>query len=547
MHAGDPINWKLWNRSTLQLAAQENRPILLSSGYFACHWCHVMQKENYQNTATAEIINRHFIAVKIDRELNPELDNVLVDFSKQTTGQGGWPQHVLLTPQGYPFSAFIYLPNSQFNQYLTRAATLWEEQSEQIKKLAEQPYQPRPTPQNFSNRPITQQQLFEQLTTQLLTQKDDLSGGLKASAKFPRAPLLNALLGYSFLPEEIDEWLQTTLNMIQSEHLNDHIYGGFYRYTIDPEWQTPHFEKMTYNSALLAQSYLLAGVHFTRQDYTETAERTLAYLRVSLYNPQTGLYQSSQSAIDHNGIEGGAYLWSKAALKEMLDKDEYRLVSAAWHLDGTPPYEQGWHPKTIQHAKWPQIQAKLTRPETDIPTDSKSIISWNGLILSALSLAYHITKKERYKSQAFALAMRLADLVLQDSAPRAVTQSGEQLGRANLEDYAYALQGLLDYQKFTSNSQFASHINRIKERIVSHFYHNDTWQYDSAPLLPIMHNRSQNNSYLKDGALPSPLATIHCLIPGSLRPYLTTILANPIEHASFINNLNCKATSNSVQ
>lgn len=536
MHAKDKVHWQTWNQQTLELAQKLNRPLLLSSGYFACHWCHVMQQENYQNSATGKLINEHFIPVKIDRELNPELDQAMIDFAKQTTGQGGWPQHLLLTPSGLPFSAFIYLPNNDFNLYLKRVIQLWQEQPATITNLASkaiaQNSKPSVNPDSTELTKLDFTHLNQQFFKALYKNSDDLSGGLKSVAKFPRAPLLNNLL-QAELDATTEDWLLLTLDLMQSEHLFDHIHGGFYRYTVDPEWQIPHFEKMAYNSALLIQSYLLAAQRFSRPDYLTTAQLTLDYLRKDLFNPKTGLYQSSHSAIDKNGIEGGDYLFSKKQLQQLLNNTEYALVENAWQLNRPAPYEQGWYPKTITSDLWPTIKVKLQSNTHNIPKDTKSVLSWNGLMLQSLVLAAETFKEnsagKTYLQQAQALASNLIQLITQPNPPRALDNQGTPLGSATLEDYAYIYAGLKQYQRLTQDMTFNAQIKQLEKTIVAKFYRQHQWHYEHQALLPTM----KNLHFIKDEVLPSVLAEVHCLVEDSIIPYHRQIQQNPLEFSRF--------------
>lgn len=546
MHGADPVEWKLWNRDVLKLAQQQNKPILISSGYYACHWCHVMQQENYKNQQTAHYLNQHFISVKIDRELDSELDASLIDFARKATGQAGWPQHVLLTPEGYPFAAFIYLPNNEFNLFLQRTAQLWQQQPTQISKLAKQASsQHSETQQDYTPlSKLAYNQFSEGLFNSVGQQKDDLSGGLKATSKFPKAPIINALLHVEVLPEDIEEWLIISLEQMQSEHLIDHIHGGFYRYTIDPEWQIPHFEKMTYTSAQLAQSYLLAGKRWQREDFLTTAQQTLQYLRTHLYSQEIGLYQSSQSAIDNNDIEGGDYIWSQQALKNTLTVEEYQLIIEEWGLEQTPPYEIGWHPRPIDHTLWPSIKKKLQTSVETIPKDYKMILSWNGLILSSLSYAANILQDAQYKEQATALAEKLSHLILQASPPRALSRNGDNMGLANLEDYAYIKRGLEDFQNLTGNQKYHKTLEQLNASIIDIFYQDEGgWQYSAVPALPSY----QTNRIIEDSPTPSPSALVSCLKPESVYKNQGQLRINAIAYPSYLNALNCIEDTNPVK
>ncbi len=537
MHGQDPIHWHTWNAQILQKAKAENKLIFISSGYFSCHWCHVMHKESYQNQITANLLNQHFISIKVDRELNPELDNTLIDFAQRAIGQAGWPQHVVLTPDGYPFAAFIYLNNQDFNTTLNNIIRLWKQYPETIHQLAQDfipPYHP-PAPHT-----IIAIQFQSQLLQQVMLKMDDFSGGIvhsSGSSKFPNAPLLHSILNMPVLPKAIEEWLILTLDQMQSQHLFDHIHGGFFRYTIDPEWQTPHFEKMAYTNALLSQIYLQAGKRFQRSDYFTTAQKTLNYLAKYLYNSNTQLYRSSQSAIDANHQEGGHYLWSKRALKQQLTPSDFKALQTAWQLELPAPYEQGWLPKpdsTLSAEQWKRIQAQLQTPPEQIPTDSKSILGWNGLILSAYAQAYQTFRQPIYLQKGKSLAYRLSTLIQQESPPRALSLHGQPMGEATLEDYAFIYQGLKDWQEAHPNKTHITTLNQLESTILKQFLNTTGWQYHSAPLLP----GQQATWQIKDNAIPSPTALVSCIAPKTLALAGSILIKQPIEYASYYQALN---------
>ncbi|WEJ62855.1 thioredoxin domain-containing protein [Thiomicrorhabdus lithotrophica] len=538
MHGNDPVDWQLWNKAILKTAQQENKLVFISSGYFSCHWCHVMQDENYQNPETATYINKHFISVKIDRELNPELDKTLIEFAQKSTGQAGWPQHVILTPSGYPFASFIYLPNKELQKTLQRIVSLWTSRPTEIETLAQQFAKPEASNPNvkYTELTLTPQQFTQRLLDQVNQAKDDLSGGLKNTSKFPKAPLLNTLLSIDKLPEEIEEWLILTLDQMQSEHLFDHIHGGFYRYTVDPNWQTPHFEKMAYDNALLIQTYLSAGTRWQRQDYLDTAKMTLNYLQTHLYNPQTQLYLGSQSAIDKNSLEGGDYLWSKRQLQAKLTDSEFDLIQQAWLLDSAPPYELGWHPSPILSKNtWQIIRQKLQIPPTEIPTDTKGILGWNGLVLSALSQAYQTFKTVNYLTQAKQLASKLSTNIQLQNAPRAIVENNQLIGEANIQDYAFIKKGLRDYQDATKDTQFETSLIFIKQKLVQDFYSSTGWQYGATPILP----QQKGEWLMEDGPIPSPAALVSCLKPNSVIQDQNKLLAQAINYPSYLDTLEC--------
>jgi hypothetical protein len=548
MHASDPVHWQTWQASILQQAQKSNKIIMISSGYFSCHWCHVMQSENYRNQQVADYLNQHFISVKIDRELMPDLDRYLIEFARKASGHAGWPEHVFLTPQGYPFFALTYQPHQQFIKTLKRIQMLWQSDPAKIintakKAIAEDAHSPI-----TDKKRVTKQQFQHNFFLTLTNQEDTLSGGLKTENKFPKAPLLLSLLTYPNLSEDQQDWLVLTLTQMQQQHLQDHINGGFFRYTIDPEWQTPHFEKMLYTQALLAKAYFIAAKRFQRKDFLQTAKATITYVEKHLYNPKTQLFLSSESAIDQQGFEGGDYLWTKAELKATLNDDEYQQASQDWHLDQPnhpAPFNKhnetpAWLPKPT-HQNWQAIQTKLVRPINNIPKDSKSILGWNGLMLSAYAEAVKSAPNNQdYHQQGNQLAKRLVDAFNQttgqkNNAPRAYSKDNRPMGSATLQDYAFVFQGLRDWQSATKNNVFTNILQQLSKQAHARFFTAQGWLYTSAPLLP-----GQVGGWaIPDDALPSPTAIFDCTQPGrfwqSDSQAASQLSTSPLDYASYLN------------
>jgi len=540
MHAQDPVDWLDWSADVLQLAQKTNKPILISSGYFACHWCHVMQQENYQNPAAAKLMNQHFISVKLDRELQPDLDQYLIEFARNLTGRAGWPQHVVLTPQGYPFSAFGYLPNANYLTTLQKLNEAWQTQPDNIIQLAKQTTAPSQINKSNVIRPA---EFKQELLTQLYTSMDDLSGGLTGSSKFPESPLLLSLLAINDLPESQQAWLEFTLEQMQNQHLQDHVNGGFYRYTVDPEWQVPHFEKMGYDNAQLAHIYFLAGKKFNRPDFTDTAKQTLNYMEQHLFDTEIGLFASSQSALNQQGVEGGDYLFSRKQLAQTLSKPAFEIVNQSWRLNQPAPYESGWHPLPT-HQYWPEIEQALKASVDAIPRDSKHIMSWNGLALSAYATAFEVTQEATYLQKALALANRLTGLLQSTQAPRALDINGKNMGLANLEDYAYTIRGLQDLYRAQPNTQLAQTIQTLNTTAQSLFLNDSGWHANQQTLLP----GQARMAALIDDAIPSASALMECAFTDSgvsRNPLFAQHLRDsPLAYPSYLQVLQCQFPSN---
>lgn len=532
MHSNDPVNWQLWNRNSLKQAKQQNRLILLSSGYFSCHWCHVMQQEVYQNPQSAELINQLFISIKIDRELHPLVDNQMIEFSRKYRGSAGWPQHVILTPDAKPIAAFTYLPNEQIQTYLRTVDNLWKNNKTVINQLATTAIPSNERQQLDWNLQKFTTALYRQLTNKI----DDFSGGLQGSSKFPKTPLLLALIKQPDLPNDLNDWLQLTLKQMAQQHLFDHLYGGFYRYTVDPEWQEPHFEKMLYDNAQLLELYLLADMRWPKNGYAQTADATLGYLREQLYSPELELYLGSQSAIDANGNEGGDYLFSKNQLQQILSQTNLEQVKQEW-LQQPPKFALGFHPKPTEKY-WPQIKQQLlaARPAPKMAIDDKAIISWNALLLKAFSQAIKWQEQNRKTTdlknlqQAVkwgqALANRLLTISRNDTIPRsliATSSSPLTLVNANLEDFAYLWRGLNAWQINTNQEMDLSPLkNQIQPLLTA-----NGWQDpQSLALYPL------NHSVTKGDAVPSVSAMLGCDF-GRLQIDRADFYTHPIHYVSY--------------
>lgn len=526
MHADDPVNWQLWQRATLNQAKQQNKLILISSGYFACHWCHVMQQENYQDPQVSALLNQHFVSIKIDRELSPDLDDHLLSFARRATGQAGWPLHVILTPDGYAFSSFVYLPKQDLMTRLNRVHQLWQTDADSIIRLSQN------AQQNLSFESLNTDQLKQRILNQLPSQIDEFAGGLNATQKFPNSPLLKALLLENNLATPLLNWLETTLEAMQSEHLYDHVHHGFFRYTVDPNWQEPHFEKMLYDNAQLSEIYFLAADRFKRKDFLQTAQNTLSYIETELMSPLTGLAKSSQSAVDQNGLDGGRYLWTRQQLKQSLNTDHYQQVHQAWSLDQAPPLlNYGWLPKPItNHQAWLAIQFQLnTRPGI---TDDKQLIGWNALLLSSYAQAFKTTQNPHYLRTGHALAQRLSQLLLLKEAPRAVNDQGQFSDSASLEDFAYTLAGLENWQS-ASQLDLKAPIEQLRSKVTQHFKGRSGWATNQTNLLPTQ----QIQLDYADTATPSSTALLSCLTTQS---HIQVESGRPLwQYASYLIQKDC--------
>ncbi len=509
MHGDDPVHWQDWSDEVLAIAQRENKLILISSGYFSCHWCHVMQRESYQDKGVAAQLNAHFIPVKLDRELHPALDAHLIDFTERTSGVAGWPLNVFLTPEGYPLVGLTYAPRDNFVALLGRVQALWEQEPAQARALAEgamaEIVKARSHLAKADPRPPAE--LIPALHQEALTQANELEGGFGDQSRFPMAPQILALINTVGDDARLRAFLITTLDQMAQAGLRDQLAGGFFRYTVDPSWQVPHYEKMLYDQALLIQVFLRAGKAFDRPDYLAVATDTLDFVLRDMAHPAGG-FIASLSALDAAGDEGGAYLWTPEQLEQVLSGEQLALARAHWRMTGVPATEGGYLPLLGKPAAElaggdapAHVQALLddarqrllaARAARGLPRDEKRLAGWNGLMLQALVQAAKQLDNARYREQAQRLARFLVDRMWDGSRLKRSLDGGH----AGLEDYAQVAAGLLAAGDDTAAAVLAQAWRR--------FYSAAGWRRTDRGLLPGM----AVEPAVIDDVLPSPSATV---------------------------------------
>ncbi len=525
MHGDDPVQWQTWGPGALARARAENKLLFVSSGYFACHWCHVMQRESYSDPKVAALLNRHFIPVKVDRELQPALDAHLIGFVERTRGQAGWPLNVFLTPEGYPLVGLTYAPRDNFLQLLERLRGLWDAKSEELKQTAEEASRamlPGPregTPLERVDRAL----LHDRLVTAALSLGDDMEGGFGRQSRFPMAPQWSVLLQrQQARPNRaLAHLLELTLDQMARQGLRDHLGGGFFRYTVDPSWQVPHYEKMLYNQALQSQLFLRAATVLERPDYRRVARDTLDFALRDLRGDDGG-FIASLSAVDSDNREGGGYLWSEQQLAAALEPDELAFARRRWGLQGHPATEGGFLP--IDHESIEAIAAETGRPVAELqslearvrdkllaaraprnhPRDTKQLAAWNGLMLSALANAARELEEPRYRAAATALRDFLVNRLWDGERLHRARDGDRVIGQAALEDYAYVARGLWDWGRLSGSGEDLALARRLAARAWALFFTSDGWRRTEDLLIPGM----AVEAALTDGPLPSPAAVL---------------------------------------
>jgi uncharacterized protein YyaL (SSP411 family) len=445
-HANNPVDWYPWGDEALARAREEDKPILLSVGYAACHWCHVMEHESFEDAATAALMNEHFVSVKVDREERPDIDSVYMDAVVSLTGHGGWPMTVFLTPAGAPFFGGTYYPPEprhglpSFPQLLQAIANAWRERRSDIERDAGAITEQLRRTAEPSHEPLTSSLLTDAVRG-LREQFDPEWGGFGPAPKFPPASVLEFLLRRGEL-----ELATKTLDAMAAGGMYDLVGGGFHRYSVDRQWLVPHFEKMLYDNALLVPVYLHGWLVTGNDRYREVATETLDYMLRELALDEGG-FASAEDA-DTDGVEGLTYTWTED------DNVPHDLLH---------PFEHGRF--IIRGALDPELRARLfeERERRRKPLrDDKAIASWNGLTLAALAEAGRRLGRDDYLDAARSLGeFLLGPLSTAKGRLYRSWRAGQAKHAGVLEDYADVANGLYELHIATGELRWLEESRRL--------------------------------------------------------------------------------------
>ena len=572
-HADNPVNWHPWDETALALARETSTPILLSIGYSACHWCHVMAHESFEDPATAELMNKLFVNIKLDREERPDLDKIY-QLSHQLLSNrgGGWPLTVFLDPDDLtPFFAGTYFPPAPrhglpaFKELLEKLRSWFDGNRDAVKaqntRLADAITSLQKS-SLFEGQP--DKQVFATAFEQLDGRFDSLHGGFGGAPKFPQAPMLAFLNALSQMQEGFSasagEMLHESLKKMALSGLRDHLDGGFFRYTVDASWTIPHFEKMLYDNALLLPLYARAASESDDQVMKAAAEGIAHWLVSEMRDTNGGFYASIDA--DADGVEGGFHVWTKDELEELLTKAEFDIISRQFKISGTPNFEAShWHlvrntesteseNGLLEAARGKMLEARARR----IPpaTDTKQLTSWNALCVEGLARAGVALDRDDWLDDAETAAAFIKEKLWLDEQLFAVHAKGKSRFPGYLDDYAYLLKALLALLQARWNPAHLEFARKLADTMIAKFEDSESGGFFFSAAdqkTPIARLRS-----LQDDATPagSGIAAIALETLGHLtaeHKYLEaagkTIMSSytvqqqhPLAHASLLMGLN---------
>lgn len=548
-HAHNPVEWYPWSNEALQKAKQESKPILISIGYAACHWCHVMERESFEDEATAELMNEHFVNIKIDREERPDLDHIYMDAVQAMTGSGGWPLNVFLTPDAKPFYGGTYFPpvraynRASWKETLLGVVDAFKNKRHEIDSQAENLTEHLTQSNSFGlQKPGDQKDLFSkekcnEAFGNIMKSADKVWGGFGNAPKFPQSFSIQFLLRYHYVnniqlstslktsgqnEKEKDEALQQallSLNKMIDGGIYDQVGGGFARYSTDTEWLAPHFEKMLYDNALLISVISEAYQLTKREYYKEVIEETMEFIQREMLHEQKGFYSALDA--DSEGEEGKFYVWQKDEIELLLGEDAPVFCS---YYDTT---EKGnWEGKNILRVK-KQLELFASENNIDVKAlkelsqkgkaklleerthrirpllDDKIILGWNALMNSACSKAFGATGNDKYRQ----LAIDNMEFLLTKFATGSkggfyhTWKNDEAKYPAFLDDYAFLIQALILLQEITADNKWLLKAKEIADFVINNFSESETgfFFYTSSDQQDVIVRKKE----VYDGAVPS--------------------------------------------
>jgi uncharacterized protein YyaL (SSP411 family) len=513
-HSGNPVDWYPWCGEAFERAVKEDKPVFLSIGYSACHWCHVMAHESFEDSGTADYLNGNYISIKVDREERPDIDHVYMRAVEAMTGRGGWPLSVFLTPAGKPFFGGTYFPpqNSHgmpgFTYVLRTVKQAYNEKRLDIIQQADELQAMLSAPPGAEKDVIDGAVLLDHACRRLLEEFDNVNGGFGAAPKFPEPMALEFLLRMQARNPSTSDMLELALDRMARGGIYDQVGGGFHRYSTDNVWRIPHFEKMLYDNAQLSSLYLHAFQASGRPQHKRIVCQTLDYLLGEMRSPE-GAFYSSQDA-DSDGVEGKYYVWTRGEFEKVLGRGPAQQVGAYYGVTAEGNFE-GSNVLTVAHNAGPlsgglldEARGKLRearRQRYGLTRDDKILASWNGLAISCLAESSVAFDRADYLQAAEKCAAFVTSAMCGSGALHHTYRDGRAGSMGYLEDYACVMRGLLDLGAVAPRAGYLDSAVSLADDMLSRFTDgSDGLLYDSAAGDKNIFMRSRN---LVDGAVPS--------------------------------------------
>lgn len=492
-HAYNPVNWKPWGEKALEEAAKTNKPLLISIGYLACHWCHVMEKESFEDTAVARMMNENFVCIKVDREERPDIDQIYMNAVQLMNGQGGWPLNCFATPDGRPFYGGTYFPKEQWVDVLNKISTLYQNDLNKVETYANKLTEGVRSSELIERKEVNKQfdiSIIEEGLNRWKSAFDPVEGGNNQAPKFPMPNNYQFLLDYIYYQKDtvVEKHLELTLKKMAYGGIYDQLGGGFARYSVDDQWKVPHFEKMLYDNAQLISLYASAYQAKKQPLYKEVVQESIDFVKSDLMHP-SGYFYSALDA-DSEGEEGKYYVWKMDELKSIL-KDDFPLFSKHFNVNERGLWEdenyillrKKSNESLAQEAQMSleDYQAKIEslkstllkerQKRTKPGLDDKSLTSWNALMIKSLCDAYLSLGNEQYRSMALKTAhFILAKVQNKDHSLYHSFKDGKASVNGYLEDYSFTIEAFTALYQTTFDEFWLYEAKKLADYSIAHFY-----------------------------------------------------------------------------
>ena len=535
-HAYNPVDWYPWSEEAFERARNNDKPIFLSIGYSTCHWCHVMERESFSDPDIARVLNQHYICIKVDREERPDIDQVYMTAAQMLSGTGGWPLSIFMTPEKKPFFATTYIPKESIYgrtglmDLLPRIASLWRAQRENLLSAADEVANLIGTPSELRNRKKPGRDIPVRGYEEILLQFDRVWGGFGGAPKFPmhsHSMFLHRYWKWSG-SEKALEMVQKTLEMMARGGIYDHLGFGFHRYSTDRRWMVPHFEKMLYDQAMAVLAYTESFQITGNTRFREVVEDCLSFVARELTSAEGGFFSARDA--DSEGEEGKYYLWTRQEIRDILTKEEDRVLSLVSHIttqgNFLDPAIGDRTGKNIIHlaiapgeaskalgmqgdevfmyfdsARRKLLAARQERPAPSI--DDKILTDWNGLMIAAFSSAFKAFQKPEYLETAENAATFIIAHMKDQTGALFHRYRGEKAGIPGMAgDYAYLIWGLIELYSASFRLKYLSYALELENYFSTGF-----WDEKSGGYYTVSHTAGDliaRQKELYDGALPSP-------------------------------------------
>lgn len=496
-HAHNPVDWKAWKQETLDKAKSENKLIIISIGYSACHWCHVMEEESFENDSVAKLMNDNFISIKVDREERPDIDQIYINAVQLMTGKSGWPLNCIVLPDGRPIFGGTYFTKEEWTKVLVDLSTLYKNEPQKAVEYADKliaGIQNSELIKTNTDKAVFKNSEIESAVKTWKQLQDTKNGGIIGEQKFPTPNSLNFLLRYSIQNKDADlqKYIETTLTKMAYGGIYDQVGGGFSRYSTDEKWHIPHFEKMLYDNAQIVNLYTDAYLVTKNELYKKTVNETLSFVERELMSKEGAFYSSldADSKNDKDKLEEGSYyVWQKQTLQSLL-KSDYNLFKNYYNINDFGLWEKGNYvlikkesdivfaqknkiPLSELNSKvnnWKKILLKERSNRNRPHLDDKTLTSWNALMINGFAKAYSVFKNPHYLE----IALKNANFILnnqlnKDGSLHHNYKDGKSSINGFSEDYATTIDAFISLYQVTQDEKWLNSSKRLMDYVITHF------------------------------------------------------------------------------